>query len=88
VQRGSKDEFDKLDLILGEIWDNFRQIGSNPSLFHIPGNHDLLRPDVRSPTFLALANYWSIKETREDFFANKYGYIEYTRYIRQLSPVV
>lgn len=74
VQKGKKEEYQKFNGVLIEIWDKLKELGADPSLIHIPGNHDLLRPDDQEPVFLTLANYWDLKGVRENFFEGKYGY--------------
>lgn len=74
VQKGDIEEYENLNLILIEIWNKFRELGSNPSLIHIPGNHDIERPDNEEPVFLTLQNYWDLKGVRDGFFEGKYNY--------------
>lgn len=74
VQKGSVEEFEKLDVIISEIWSTFRELGCNPTLIHIPGNHDLVRPDIDDPSFLALSSWWEKEGVRDNFFAGKYNY--------------
>src|SRR5262245_44355167 len=49
VQEGSSEEFKRLDDVLEQIWQKFKQLGSSPLLVPVPGNHDLCRPDSRDP---------------------------------------
>ncbi|NQZ10684.1 MAG: metallophosphoesterase [Algicola sp.] len=44
VQRGSKEEFDKLNELLDQLWAHLAPLGSTPVLLAVPGNHDLVRP--------------------------------------------
>ena len=42
-------EFDELEQrVLGPLWDKFSDLGCNPVLLAVPGNHDLERPDGKS----------------------------------------
>jgi hypothetical protein len=51
VQQGSKDEFQKLEeKVLAPLWARMKELGSEPYLLAVPGNHDLVRPDVKKPT--------------------------------------
>ncbi|SEP51207.1 Calcineurin-like phosphoesterase [Methylobacterium sp. ap11] len=77
VQSGTKFEFDRLDEVLGEIWAKFKQIGSNPQLIHIPGNHDLERPNNTDPKSLLLDKWWDFPQVRQDFFSGKYEYLDF-----------
>ena len=70
VQQGARAEFAKLDTILKEIWRVFRDLGFTPSLFVVPGNHDLARPKATEPTGLVLKRWWEEREVREEFFSN------------------
>src|ERR1700704_2530925 len=50
TQRGSADEFKRLEDTLGELWNHLGGLGSHPFLLAVPGNHDLVRPaDPNSP---------------------------------------
>lgn len=45
VQRGSQREFDRLEAeVLGPLWAKMKELGSEPKLLGVPGNHDLERP--------------------------------------------
>ena len=51
VQQGSRDEFQKLEeQVLAPLWKQMKQLGSEPQLLSVPGNHDLVRPDSKKPT--------------------------------------
>ena len=44
-RKGRRREFDDLENeVLGPLWEYFRQLGCNPVLLAVPGNHDLQRP--------------------------------------------
>ncbi len=47
VQKGSKEEFDKLDELLDQLWAHLKPLGSTPVLLAVPGNHDLVRPNPK-----------------------------------------
>lgn len=65
---GSKDEFQKLDETLSDLWQTLRSLGSNPVLLPIPGNHDLVRPSATSSAVMALTRLWHAEEDiRKDF---------------------
>ncbi|MBX7135170.1 MAG: SUMF1/EgtB/PvdO family nonheme iron enzyme [Fimbriimonadaceae bacterium] len=44
TQRGARDEFHRLDDILGDLFHLLERMGSSPVLLAVPGNHDLVRP--------------------------------------------
>jgi tetratricopeptide (TPR) repeat protein len=71
TQRGSAEEFSRLTKILIEIWSVFREYGSNPALFIVPGNHDLDRPSKLNATAKVLKNWFGEHEIRQDFWTNK-----------------
>ena len=51
VQQGSRDEFQKLEeQVLAPLWEQMKQLESEPQLLSVPGNHDLVRPDSKKPT--------------------------------------
>nr|WP_121272666.1 metallophosphoesterase [Pedobacter schmidteae] len=75
---GKKEEFDELNVFLNELWKVFNQMGCNPYLIAIPGNHDLLRPDLRHPIVKVLRRYSHDKETKAEFweYFQEAGYSE------------
>ncbi|HJP92721.1 MAG TPA: caspase family protein [Pyrinomonadaceae bacterium] len=70
--QGSADEFKRVDDFLGRLWARFRQLGANPSLVAVPGNHDLVRPDLdKDLAAKLLRNSWDTDEgIRKQFWAN------------------
>ncbi|MBA5983511.1 metallophosphoesterase, partial [Pseudomonas sp. MD195_PC81_125] len=71
TQKGSSSEFSRLNDILKEVWEVFRQYGSNPLFLPIPGNHDLVRSKDIDPTVLALEQWWEKNEIQSAFWAEK-----------------
>jgi len=63
TQRGTVDEFGKLNQTLGIVYEQLRSLGSDPYLLAVPGNHDLVRPDEKSPEVLLLREW---QDRRED----------------------
>src|SRR6266498_3859697 len=49
TQRGGADEFSKLNETLERLYNVLRSIGSDPTFLAVPGNHDLVRPNVNDP---------------------------------------
>lgn len=44
TQRGSPKEFEQFEKMLEGLFTHLRELGSNPTLLVVPGNHDLVRP--------------------------------------------
>jgi len=57
VQKGSEEEFKKLDELLDQLWIHLQSLGSNPVLLAVPGNHDLIRPDANKAV-VSMMNMW------------------------------
>jgi 6-phosphofructokinase len=75
VYSGKPEEFVRLGEWLGQLWNEFGKLGSRPRLLAIPGNHDLLRPDSKSPEVKALKSWHSDHEIRNLFLAEENHYI-------------
>jgi predicted MPP superfamily phosphohydrolase len=94
VQKGSREEFDRFDSVLAEIWSEFDSLGFQPKLITIPGNHDLARPNPRDPAVLLLNKWWEVSEVRQDLFgaeSNHYkdtiqrAFAEYVAWTKRLA---
>jgi tetratricopeptide (TPR) repeat protein len=70
TQSGAREEFDKLDIVLQNIWEQFRRIGFSPSLLVLPGNHDVTRPKELSAQLRVLKKWWEEPEIHDEFFAS------------------
>ena len=68
VQQGSVKEFDNLNKNLEKLWKHFDKLGSSPILLAVPGNHDLVRPDLKSPAMRLLAKWHQNSEIHEEFW--------------------
>ncbi|WP_437672542.1 metallophosphoesterase family protein [Sorangium sp. So ce131] len=68
TQQGSRDEFGKLDATLDRLWRRFDQLGSQPRLITVPGNHDLKRPSDLDPYVLALSQWHANARLRDRVF--------------------
>ncbi|MEO5341636.1 MAG: SUMF1/EgtB/PvdO family nonheme iron enzyme [Magnetococcus sp. MYC-9] len=57
--RGQANEFVLVDQFLNELlgWLRACDLNSNPVVVPVPGNHDLIRPDMDDPQYVAL-DYW------------------------------
>ena len=64
TQKGAGDEYDKVTEALLEIWAVQRQLGFNPQLVAVPGNHDLARPTASNSAALVLRNWWGHEDAR------------------------
>ena len=77
VQKGSEEEYKKLDEAFGEIWSWFEEIGCRPELLAVPGNHDLVRPlgKKHKPT-VAMLEKWhsSAAKVSMEFWDDEYPY--------------
>ncbi len=69
TQKGAREEFDALTDYLKMIWEHFNKLGSNPYLIAIPGNHDLLRPDLNKAAARVLHNYHLDRDFQESFWS-------------------
>lgn len=45
--RASREEFQEVNQLLEQLWNRLRELGSEPKLLAVPGNHDLVRPQRR-----------------------------------------
>ncbi len=67
TQRGSAEEFQKLDEILTQLWEQFDKLGCSLKLLAVPGNHDLVRPN-KNP-LIKLLRYWNNEpEVQNEFW--------------------
>jgi hypothetical protein len=59
VQQGSSDEFEQVNLLFEKFWHKFREMGCEPKLLAVPGNHDLTRPkNLQDPALVTLTKLW------------------------------
>ncbi len=68
VQEGSKNEFEKLEMFLIEMWELFKKHKQNPYLVCVPGNHDLERIDDKNNPILKTLNRWTEDDIKKDYF--------------------
>jgi predicted MPP superfamily phosphohydrolase len=68
VQRGASGEFDNLNEVLAQVWDHLNKLGSYPFLLPIPSNHDLSRPDIKSPAVRLLSKWRDNSDIHEEFW--------------------
>jgi len=70
AQKGAADEFDEVVCRLQDLWGHFKTMGFQPSLICIPGNHDIARPDEKSPTVKVLKRWFDNRDIWNDFFTD------------------
>ena len=70
TQRGSEEEFNVLTSQLIEMWEVFRSVGSDPLIFHVPGNHDLVRPAAKDARVKMLAHWQDDPDIPAEFWAD------------------
>jgi predicted MPP superfamily phosphohydrolase len=80
VQRGSSDEFQELNLLLEKLWKRLKELGSDPTLLAVSGNHDLSRPESKLPAVRVLAKWKDNPEIHEEFWTDDSW--DYRRVIR------
>lgn len=66
--KGVTPEYDRFNIVLGELWSVFAGLGFNPPLVALPGNHDLSRPSDSNPATPMLKQWWDQKSARETLF--------------------
>ena len=71
TQKGSVEEFKKVDEILNQLWEEFDRLDFNPRLLAVPGNHDLVRPNARDPVVLLLRQWDKPPDIRAEFWNNQ-----------------
>lgn len=70
TQRGSREEFEKLDQTLERLRKHLQELGSTPSFLYVPGNHDLMRPTM-DPSVRVLRHWHQDRELRETFLRDQ-----------------
>ncbi len=81
TQKGSVEEFNKVDEILGQLWEEFAKLNFEPKLLAVPGNHDLVRPNARDPVVRLLRQWDKQPDVRAEFWNNKES--PYRRVVRK-----
>jgi len=69
TQRAAPEEFKQLDAFLDELWHWFAELGSNPRLVAVPGNHDLVRPDAGLLEVMLLGHWKDDQKLRDLFWS-------------------
>lgn len=77
VQRGMKAEFEQLEeFVIAPLWERMKELGSEPYLLAVPGNHDLIRPEVTKPVPAAVRQLLrkdGFAEIADEFFDDPIG---------------
>ena len=71
VQKGAPEEFRKLDDTLRRLYEKLNDLGSDPVLLAVPGNHDLKRPPISDPTLSQLDKFNSDPSLRQEFWGSR-----------------
>src|SRR5689334_10053871 len=71
VQQGTTTEFSKFTDTLNRLYSKLRNLGSDPVLLTVPGNHDLRRPDPNSPELKRLLKWNSDPDISQEFWADR-----------------
>lgn len=75
TQQAEKSEFDAVFKEIESLWEQLKSVGQSPSLFLIPGNHDLERPKAHSPVAMALQG-WETAGVVDAFYQKDGPYID------------
>ncbi|MEO2005589.1 MAG: metallophosphoesterase, partial [Candidatus Poribacteria bacterium] len=65
---GQEEQYDTLNDRLDELWELFEQLGSSPTMYAVPGNHDLVWPDQESAAVRTLIQPDQYRLAREGLF--------------------
>ncbi|WP_437977740.1 TIR domain-containing protein [Sorangium sp. So ce295] len=68
TQRAGDQEFTRLTKTLDGIWEHLRDLGSDPILLAVPGNHDLVRPNPKNPAVRVMGNWNSDADVRNELW--------------------
>ena len=80
TQRGSKAQFDALTHELQDIWELLDKLGQHPSMFTVPGNHDLERPAANDARMKMLTRWDDDPEVVKEFWSDENNqYIQLVR---------
>ncbi len=80
TQCGEKSQYDMLTQTLLEIWELWDKLGQCPSLFTVPGNHDLERPPANDARLKMLTRWNSEPDVAHEFWEEKDNqYLELVR---------
>jgi predicted MPP superfamily phosphohydrolase/tetratricopeptide (TPR) repeat protein len=69
TQKGETVEFDTLTRELSAIWEELDKLNQRPSLFAVPGNHDLQRPASNDARVKVLKGWSADPDVREELWS-------------------
>lgn len=69
TQTATVAEFEQLNIELDKLWKVFAEFDCVPSLFAVPGNHDLSRPDASNAQVKMLKNWVDDNEVVSELFS-------------------
>jgi len=69
TQSGETEQFQRLDEFLDKLWQLFnKELGCNPKLLAVPGNHDLIRPKEDDNILKHMQRWERDENLREEFW--------------------
>lgn len=71
TQRASIEDYAKLTEVMSELWGIFADLGFQPTLMCVPGNHDLVRPPKFQSETMVLEGWWTTPEGFHSAFWEK-----------------
>ncbi|QNN64234.1 metallophosphoesterase [Sphingomonas rhizophila] len=71
TQKGTPDEFDRLDEVLESVLSKIGTFQERPRIIAVPGNHDLSRPGSLSPQAISLKQWWNDAALREGLWTDE-----------------
>ncbi|MCP4702718.1 MAG: metallophosphoesterase [Gammaproteobacteria bacterium] len=71
TQQGRTGEFEKLERILTQLWEQFDKLKFSPKLLAVPGNHDLVRPNAKTPSVKLLSQWDNNPDIQQEFWGNE-----------------
>jgi predicted MPP superfamily phosphohydrolase len=74
---GVAEQYDEFVTKYLRIASRLRELGAEPKLIVVPGNHDLARPDPMDPPAYALSQYWRDNAIRDTFWADDSRYRDF-----------
>lgn len=97
VFKGDDSEYQSIKEELKSLWTVFREIGHEPKLFLIPGNHDLVRPPTTAPLNILAQMLRSHPAVKSEIFnddASVYrqsliaAFSNYQKFVSELSEFI
>jgi predicted MPP superfamily phosphohydrolase len=70
TQAGTAADYQALDNVLTQLWEQFKRLECDPVLLAVPGNHDLQWPDAKIGTVRAMRSWHTDRDLRDLFWAD------------------